>query len=182
MIMSKGHIRKISILTLGVVFLIFGNIFAQEGATDVNQKGMEYLQKGDYDGAITEFTKVIEQNPQNAEAYNNRGSAYARQGKNDQQAVVDYSKSIELNPNFVGVYYNRGLAYAHQDNNDQAIPDYSKVIELSPKYADVYYSRALAYYAMKNYAKASEDANKAQELGYNVPQEFFDELKKASEK
>ena len=57
----------------------------------------------------------------NAEAYNNRGVAYAAKGQYD-QAISDYNKALEMNPRFAKAYYNRGLAYWRKGQPDQAIP------------------------------------------------------------
>lgn len=46
---------------------------------------------------IADFTKFIEIDPNNAEAYNNRG--IAKRNINDYEgALLDYNKAIEINP------------------------------------------------------------------------------------
>ncbi|MEW6528449.1 MAG: tetratricopeptide repeat protein [Candidatus Micrarchaeota archaeon] len=57
----------------------------------------EGYKKGNYDSAIQEYTKAIELNPKNADAYFNRGLCYEKQGKYD-LAIQDYKKTIKLNP------------------------------------------------------------------------------------
>jgi tetratricopeptide (TPR) repeat protein len=61
--------------------------------------------------AIADHTKAIELNPNDSEAYNNRGDA-----KNDLEdykgAIVDYTKAIELNTNYSEAYNSRGTAKA----------------------------------------------------------------------
>jgi TPR repeat protein len=59
--------------------------------------GMKYTQ-GDWAGALTDYTKAIELNPDFAEAYNGRGAVKYRQG-NLAGALADYNKAIELKPN-----------------------------------------------------------------------------------
>ena len=49
------------------------------------------------DRAIADFTKAIEINLQDADAYNNRGTAYVGKGEID-RAIADYSRAIEINP------------------------------------------------------------------------------------
>ena len=63
-------------------------------------------------GAIQDYDKAIELNPNSAYAYNNRG--YAKfQLQEDYQAIEDYDKAIELDPNYAQAYhYNRGVAKA----------------------------------------------------------------------
>ena len=41
-----------------------------------NDRGISYGEKGQYDQAISDFTKALELNPRLAEAYSNRGAAY----------------------------------------------------------------------------------------------------------
>ena len=63
----------------------------------------------DYYGAIADFTKAIELDPNNATAYFNRGlSKYYL--KDYYGAIADYTKAIELNPNNASDYYNRGFS------------------------------------------------------------------------
>ena len=50
---------------------------------------------------------TIKLNPNDAQAYNNRGAAYYNQGKLD-FAIRDYNKTIKLDPDFAEAYYNRG--------------------------------------------------------------------------
>ncbi len=47
-------------------------------------------------------------------------------------------------------------------------------------YAAAYYNKAKAYYSKREYDKSWEDVNKAQALGYQIPADFLDELRKAS--
>jgi tetratricopeptide (TPR) repeat protein len=52
---------------------------------------------------------VIELNPDNANAYNNKGSSLMNLGKKE-EAIECYSKSIEINPNYLTAYNNKGKA------------------------------------------------------------------------
>ena len=60
--------------------------------------------------AIKYYTRAIELVPELAEAYYNRGLAYADLGQY-KQAIKDYDRAIELNPEDAEAYYNRGLGY-----------------------------------------------------------------------
>ena len=51
---------------------------------------MAYEKKGDYDLALEDYNKVIELNPNYAEAYYSRGMAYGKKGDYD-LALVDYN-------------------------------------------------------------------------------------------
>ena len=53
-------------------------------------RGLTYIEHGQFAQAISDYTKAIEINPQNAENYSNRGNAYNMLG-NLPQAIVDYT-------------------------------------------------------------------------------------------
>ena len=57
-------------------------------------QGTEHLKNGQYDKAISDFTKAIELNPKSAEAYSRRRHAYI------EKVTSDYKKAIELNPEY----------------------------------------------------------------------------------
>ena len=75
-----------------------------------NNRGFTYCEIGQYDQAISDFSKAIEINPRLAHAYNNRGAAYLYKAQYD-QAISDLSKAIEIDPRFKHAYNNRGWAY-----------------------------------------------------------------------
>src|SRR2546423_10874718 len=79
-------------------------------AENFMDRGLARQSKGDLDGAIEDFTKVISMKPLAlvlAAAYNNR--ANARLSKNDiDGAIADYTSAIGVLPGDPENYYNRG--------------------------------------------------------------------------
>jgi tetratricopeptide (TPR) repeat protein len=67
-----------------------------------------------------------------ADAYYNRGVAYAKKSQYD-QAISDYTKALEINPKFAEAYYNRGVAYGRKGQLDRAMEDYTRALEIDPK-------------------------------------------------
>ena len=65
----------------------------------------------EYDEDIASYTKAIELNPDDDDAYYNRGWAYGKLEQYD-KAIDDYTKSIQLNPDESDAYNNRGWAYS----------------------------------------------------------------------
>ena len=90
-----------------------------------------------YSEAIPYYDKVIELNPNDAGAYNDRGEAKTYTN-HFYSAIDDFSKSAEikkLNPNsslYLPITYeNRAAAYVKVMNYDSAIEDYSRAIGLT---------------------------------------------------
>ena len=109
--------------------------FNLEDASKYFNSGNKRLDKGDYQGAIYDFNKAIEVNPNFAGAYINRGFAFYN--LNDYQAeIADYTKAIEINPKFALAYYNRGLAFNRLKDYQGAIADFTKAIEINPNNDD----------------------------------------------
>jgi tetratricopeptide (TPR) repeat protein len=59
-----------------------------------NNRGFAYRKIGNIKKAIDDYTKAIEADPQNGEAYNNRGSLYF--SEDIEKAVADYEKACDL--------------------------------------------------------------------------------------
>ena len=67
------------------------------------------MNKNDLEGAISDYTKAIEVQPNDYENYYNRGVARLTKGDND-GAIEDFSRAIEMSPQFPLAYNNRGNA------------------------------------------------------------------------
>src|SRR3989338_5651 len=92
---------------------------------------------------IYKADKALEQDPNDAKAHYNRGTAHYNLGDYE-TAVSDLTQSIRLESNAADAYFNRGLALRHQKKLNEAIRDFSKAIELYPKNSSYYFERCNA--------------------------------------
>ena len=72
------------------------------------KQGNEKIKLGDYQGAIADFSKSIELNPNVFPSYFSRGVAKLELGDYP-GSIEDFNKAIELNPNLFQAYKNRGI-------------------------------------------------------------------------
>ncbi|UCB46227.1 MAG: tetratricopeptide repeat protein [Spirochaetota bacterium] len=133
---------------------------------DILNKGVDHLDRGEFDDAIQAFSRVIALTPDDSDAYYNRGLTYYYKGDYD-RAVSDYTKVIEINPLDADAFINRGLIYYYRGDYDKAIDDYSNTIEINPGYSDAYFNRGLAYSEKGEYEKAIYEYTKVIEIDPN---------------
>jgi len=124
------------------------------------ERGLEALNKKDFDLAITCFDAHIRANAKDAVAFYKRGNAYVSKNEYD-KAIEDYSEAIHLDSKYAYAFNNRGDAYAYKQEYDKAIEDFSEAIRLDPKYAPALSNRGLAYAYKEDYDKAVEDCSEA---------------------
>ena len=113
-----------------------------------------------FDRTAEDLDKAIKTNPNDADAFEERGIAHAHAGQND-LAVADYTQAIALNPADQAYFYNRGLAYSELHKYASAIEDFSKAIALKPDDADNFAQRGATYSTLQKYESAIEDFSKA---------------------
>ena len=127
---------------------------------DALKAGGASNEKGDLDKAIADYTEAIRLNPKDADAYGNRGYAYAAKGDLD-KAIADCTEAIRLNPKDADAYVNRGWAYGEKGDFGKAIADYSEAIRLNPKDADAHRGRGYDYDMKGDRDKAIADYTEA---------------------
>ena len=178
----SNTIRIILVIACSILFSCAAMQQTQLKSKDAekfNNRGFAHCQIGQYDQAISDFSKAIKADPRLATAYNNRGAAYLYKAQYD-QAILDLSKAIEIDPQLAQAYNNRGWAYVKKWQYDQAISDFNKSTEIDPGFVEAYYHRAIVYFVLEEYDKSLSDVIKAQQLGYEIPLEFLDDLRKAT--
>ncbi|MCX7704465.1 MAG: tetratricopeptide repeat protein, partial [Planctomycetota bacterium] len=82
---------------------------SKEIALEWNDKGFAKAERGDYDGAIRDYDRAIELNPEYAEALYNRGVAKSKMG-DWAGAIADFDEALELKPKYALAYAGRGEA------------------------------------------------------------------------
>ena len=91
-----------------------------------------YSEKGDYDRAIADYDRAINLEPEDADAYANRGSPTTPRATMTAPSPTSTrpSSSTRTMP---CAYANRGLAYNDKGDYDRAIADFDKAIQLEPE-------------------------------------------------
>jgi tetratricopeptide (TPR) repeat protein len=164
---KKGELEKLG-RNLGIVVENFGSEAVAMGvqldqqinaappnpnltASDYFLRASTKYDQNDYEGAIADYTEAIRIDPRNADAYNGRGLAKAKnyiKAINSYDlvaAIADYNKAININPNIAAFYSNRAAAYQQQNKYKEALIDYSKAIAISPRNSDLYLDRGYVY-------------------------------------
>lgn len=103
----------------------------------------EATQAGQFDIAETQWTKLIEQLPEEAAVWSNRGNVRVRQNDLD-GAMADYSQAITLAPTEPDPYLNRGAVWEAMGQWESAIADYNHVLQLNPDDPAAYNNRGNA--------------------------------------
>jgi tetratricopeptide (TPR) repeat protein len=83
-----------------------------------------------YGQAIADYNQAIIINPFYAEAFYNRGVAYAHQGEPG-LSIRDYTRAIELGLETENVYWGLGNAYYNQGRYDDALEQYRNYLNLA---------------------------------------------------
>lgn len=112
---------------------------------------------------LTSLDTAIGQNPQDLDAYLQRGRLNAKLNRS-LMAIADYTEVIRLDPNQAVAYYDRGMVKLNLKDYRGAYLDYSAAIRLRPQQALIYNNRATARYQLGDCKGAIADFKTAAEL------------------
>lgn len=133
----------------------------------------QYLRnvRGDFEGALKDYTRAVNMEPKNREILNSRGKTYfdmANSGKYKGQeksllekAIADYTASLaktQLSDKATSESLsNRGAAYGMLGMLELSIKDISEALKLDPTNKNAYANRSIAYLNTGQYEKALAD-------------------------
>ena len=104
-------------------------------ATHVN-RGILRLRRGQVDEAIADFDRAMALDPEQPEAYLNKGAALIRRN-NPSDALGLFTVALERNTSRPAIaHYGRGVANEALGNIRQAYFDYRRASELAPEWAE----------------------------------------------
>jgi tetratricopeptide (TPR) repeat protein len=119
-----GHELATKVITRWLILLTMflaaaSTAFSDDKADKYFTQGNAKAAKGDFKGAIKDFTKAIALKPDFAGAYVHRG--LAKQSKGDTEGTFeDLGKAIKVAPDFAEAYGVRGLAKVAQRGTEKA--------------------------------------------------------------
>ena len=130
-------------------------------AEDFYDKGFEYAQKSDADGAIECWEKTVELDPKHFIGWYDLGNAYYLGKEDIAKAFECWEKALELKPDDIDLIYNMGNAYREMGEYDKAIGCYKKIVEIEPEDHEAWNNMANTYHFKGDEDQAIECWKKA---------------------
>ncbi|MHC4116353.1 MAG: tetratricopeptide repeat protein [Planctomycetota bacterium] len=115
---------------------------------------------------------ISDMDPEDANAYNNRGIASARKGQYE-AAIANFTRAFKRNPLFAEGYFNRGHVYIAIGQLGRGVSDFSKAVEIKPGFTDGYVDLGLIHADMAQYSEAISDFTKAVEIDPERSDAYF---------
>jgi tetratricopeptide (TPR) repeat protein len=143
-----------------------GQLSAEDLAITYVNRGVVYNRNGRPDEALADASSALSAQPNYANAYGVRATAYRRKEQFD-MAIADDSRGIAAtgDPHIQSIlYFDRGLSQENKKLYDLALADMNKAIELKADSAIYYGGRARVYHRIGSDAQALPDAEKAASL------------------
>ena len=126
-------------------------------------------QIGVWRNSETLWSQVVQHEPWNTEAYNNRASYYYERGEYE-KALADYDSALRVPPSLGrahaskrrSAYFNdRAITYVRLGRYAAALADENQAIGLRPTQASYYFNRANIYLLTGRYPEARDDLDRA---------------------
>ena len=91
--------------------------------------GAVLFESGNINESIEKFNKSISINPNNSDAFYNRGNAFSKI-QNFEEAISSFDSSINLKKNNPEALINKGSALLELNNFDEALNNFNKALEI----------------------------------------------------
>jgi tetratricopeptide (TPR) repeat protein len=140
--------------------------------------------KGDLKTARRAYSRALEIDKKNNEAYYQRGMLARREARDAnkdaalraakyEEAARDFDRALRSKPDMVAAYVARADVNYRQDNLQAAIRDYDAALEMDDQAVDVLTDRGFAYYWLKKPDQALADAAQALEMNPDYPMAYY---------
>ncbi|AFZ48267.1 Tetratricopeptide TPR_1 repeat-containing protein [Cyanobacterium stanieri PCC 7202] len=117
--------------------------------------GLEKAEKGDLQGAIASWDKIIEVEPNLGQVWHNRGCALAYL-QNYAEAIESFDHALDINVNDVESWHNRGNALYNLRQYPEALMSWERAIGIQPNHAMAWYHKGLVLEALGRFIEAKE--------------------------
>ncbi|CAD8126302.1 unnamed protein product [Paramecium sonneborni] len=156
--------RAIQLFSEAITLLQNSNQTEPQYAKFYAARGNAYMQTGQYQRALFDFSTAVRFEENNAEHYGARGNCFLQLGEvND--ALKEYDKAIQIKSTDGFLFLNRALVYARLDNYKKAIEDYQQALKYlkdSNAQFKAHFHMGNCYRQIKSYDQSIEHLQKAQ--------------------
>ncbi|NIZ47193.1 tetratricopeptide repeat protein [Entomospira nematocerorum] len=119
--------------------------------------GIIFMNERNYYRAADFFTRQIQLDPDNSQAYANRAWALLMIPGYSEMALQDYTEALNKDPQNISVFYNQTEPLLLLERYEEAEESLSQAIHLQPSNSRFYFKRALIRLRMQDYERALAD-------------------------
>lgn len=135
----------------------------QNNEWDFYLQGIEKAIHKDYQGAIDNYNRAINLNPNFLEAYLKRGEVFYTL-KDDRLVLGNCRQILQLFPHCTEAHYYQGRSRYRLGYVQSALESYDRAIGCDPNFAAAYYYRGVANHDLQEHFPAERDLERAAEL------------------
>ena len=135
--------------------LVEGELLSAAGQTD---KAKEVREK-----AIEDFSKLLEESPDDPDALQAVAELLGRLGNYD-EAIAKANQAIEKNPRAASLFILRGRLHHKTGKLDEAIEDFDQAVDIKPDSYIAFLDRSEVQHEKGDKERAAEDFSKAREI------------------
>jgi tetratricopeptide (TPR) repeat protein len=146
------------IIPLTLIFISF-----VECSPKLYNTGKTFMASKNYEDAILQFTKVIEEQPEYYKAYISRAEAYEKT-KEIKKAADDYKRASAHKSKDENIYFKAGKLYYQLEDYDKAIQMLSSATSLNKEMSKAFRLKMMAYIKLEKYNKALFESNALLEI------------------
>ena len=132
------------------------------------QRAAEMRGRKQFPAAMELYSKVLDLDPANYEAFIGRGVLYL-ESKDYKRAVEAFTEAEKIDPSRPASALGLAEVHFHRKQFNKAIRHYTQCLKLDDGLAQAYCNRGLSYYYQKNYKKAFLDLMRAYDLDADLP-------------
>jgi tetratricopeptide (TPR) repeat protein len=149
-----------------IALMAFGMLSCSPSEEELLLAGMEKMDAEAWVEAGEYFDRILDKNPNHAQALNAKGVSLFQQ-KKYKEAIPVFTQAIETDSSSYKPWFNRANANLELGNFKESVGDYNMASGLDPAQTDIYYNRGLALLGMEAYEDALLDFDAALQVNPN---------------
>lgn len=166
------------------IAIVFGALWIAISSTSLSlagpyeealDKARVLSQKGDWDGAIVQFQKALQENPKDAATQANLGVALSRVNRH-KEALFAFQKAKEMGYDNANFRYFRGLSLAKLNLLEDAAHEIEIALQKDPRMVHADYDLGLIYHQLGQDDKARNQVKKLYKRNYKLAKQLHDQI------
>lgn len=164
--------NRFSILATAGLLVLTGCMASSESPEVTLEKANILKERGQFDDAVSAYTKAIEAFSDRPDVYFSRGVCYFNLQMLD-KALTDYTKCLQLDPDSSDAINEKGVVLAQMGQFELAAEQFSLLITKYPDNVLALRNRGLCLHDLGKYEDALQDYEKAIGLNDKDPETWF---------